>query len=493
MLCLPILACIYLLCSWSLACCAWIQVELGATELTPLALGDDQHEDKWETEWLEWLPGLWNELPGKKPSEVLTPASYKLISADYRSAPSSAIVPPGAKLVSLVSATNITPDSSRSNWHYEFDLTGKGMPYSCGDCLAVYPTNETERVSKFLDQIGREPDELVQLIDLLGQRRFHPDGPLPEVVSLGQLCSEVLDIFGWPKMRFYEALGLAATDPKEKAELQYLITKEGKAKRRQEYESERMTYADLLRAFPSAGMTLEHLIDFIPPIKPRLYSIASASAMRGEHLHLCIVDDDSVTPSGKAFHGHCTSFLRDMGRDVGEGAHVAAKISPAAIQLPSDHTTPMLMVGLGTGYAPFRAFMEERKQAKMNGEKTGDMALFFGARHGKTDFLYGCSGFDEIGQFQRDGVLTQLRTAFSRDQADKIYVQHRMMEEPELVYDYLVRREGYFYLCGPSGPVKPVRAAVCNALQKCGGMSAEEADAYVTQMQLSGRYNLEVW
>lgn len=215
--------------------------------------------------------------------------------------------------------------------------------------------------------------------------------------------------------------------------------------------------------FPNAKVPVEYLIDFVPTIKPRLYSIGSSQDMRGDQLHLCIVSDDWTTPSGKYQHGSCTQYLKN----IPVGSDLLAKVNPAAIQMPPDHTTPMVMTGLGTGYAPFRAFMEERKHvAEVEGGEVGPMALFFGARHKDTEFLYQNGGYHEIDDFMEAGILTELHTAFSRDQDHKIYVQNRMDEQSELLYEYIFKGNGYFYLCGPSGPLVPVRNAVVQSLVK---------------------------
>lgn len=167
-------------------------------------------------------------------------------------------------------------------------------------------------------------------------------------------------------------------------------------------------------------------------------------------------------------------------------------MNAAGITIPDDHAPPYFMVGLGTGLAPLRAMIQDREMARIRGEPAGPMALFFGARHKRTDYTYG----DELEEYHSNGkgVLTVLSNAFSRDQEHKIYVQNRIAEHPEVVYDYLVKQKGYFYLCGPAGNVPPaVRKAVCDAIVSVGGHKPEEADQMVTQMQIEGRYNIEAW
>ena len=305
-----------------------------------------------------------------------------------------------------------------------------------------------------------------------------------------QLFTEVLDIFGKPARRFYETLSMAAKDDAEKEEIDFVLSKEGKDKMK-EFGKETLTYSDLFKKFPSTKLSLEYILDHVARIKPRLYSIASSSEMHGDNLHLCIVKDDWETPSGKYRVGMTTQYLSGLSQGSTPDL-ISGKMNAAGINIPDSQAPPYLMVALGTGIAPMRAMIEDREVARTRGESVGEMALFFGARHKRTDYAYG----DEFEEYHSNGkgVLTVLSQAFSRDQEHKIYVQNRLAEHPEVVYDYLWKKKGFFYLCGPAGNVPPsVRKAVIDAFVSQGGHSAEEADNMVTQMQIEGRYNIEAW
>jgi len=157
--------------------------------------------------------------------------------------------------------------------------------------------------------------------------------------------------------------------------------------------------------------------------------------------------------------------------------------------MPDTHKTPLVMVALGTGIAPMRAFIEERAVAKKDGEECGDMALFFGARN-RQEYSYEA----EFDQYNKDGVLQNIVLALSREQKEKIYVTHRLKQEKHMVFDLIHEKEGNLYLCGPGGNVPPqVRQAVVDAIKDCGGHSAEYAEKYVQEMQINGRYNVEAW
>ena len=262
--------------------------------------------------------------------------------------------------------------------------------------------------------------------------------------------------------------------------------------------------------FPSAKVPLEYMIDFIPVIKPRLYSIASASEMFPDHVHLSIVEEDWENAKGQQ-RGQSTWFVRNQktnqkwfdvtqnkdepevpfGRVSQEDAPKSpCFVSPAVVHLPDDPKTPLVMVGLGTGMAPFRSFIQQRAVQRDQGTEVGDMLLYFGARYAATEYLYG----DEIEAFHADGTLTDLKKAFSRDQPEKIYAQHRIAEDEALLYDYMHNKKGSFYLCGPAGAMPAqIKDAVMSCYMSQGGHSAEEAKDIVDRMQIEGRYNVEVW
>lgn len=461
---------------------------LGGQSVMPLGMGDEKDEDHFESKWNDWLPELWNELGTQPPVQELLPPSYDVkVDPTGAAASSDVYLPVGAKLVPLTKNIVLTPpDYDRDIRHYEFDLSGTGFTYSPGDCLGVYAHNNKKNVLQFCEQYGINPNTTIQLNDKQDRKE-----PLPSNLTAARLFTEVLDIFGKPSRRFYETLQMAAKDENEKKEIGHLLSKEGAAKLKKLAKEETVTYADLMNLYPSSKLSIEYLVDYVPRIKPRLYSIASSIDMHPNQLHLCIVKDDWKTPSGKYRAGLCTSYLQNL--SLGSTPDlVTGKMNAAGINYPQSTKPPIVMVGLGTGLAPFRAMIEDREVARVRGEEVGPMALFFGARHKRTDYTYG----DELEAYHNGGkgIIKLLSCAFSRDQEKKIYVQHRIQENPELVYDLLGRKGGYFYLCGPAGNVPPsVRKAVVEAFIKCGGHKPEEAEKIVTQMQIDGRYNIEAW
>lgn len=172
---------------------------------------------------------------------------------------------------------------------------------------------------------------------------------------------------------------------------------------------ETTTYADLFLKFPSTVPKLDYLAQYIPPIKPRLYSIASHPDFVGEQIHLCVICDDWKTPSNVEREGLCSNYLKNLSPQ--EGDQIVSKLYPASISIHEDQTPPVYMIALGTGIAPMRALIQERVSAKKRGEPIGPMTLIFGSRTKTGDFLYE----DEIQMYKDQGIIQNVITAFSRD------------------------------------------------------------------------------
>ncbi|EEY53746.1 flavodoxin-like protein [Phytophthora infestans T30-4] len=159
------------------------------------------------------------------------------------------------------------------------------------------------------------------------------------------------------------------------------------------------------------------------------------------------------------------------------------------MKLPANPQDPIVMAGLGTGMAPFRAFIQERAFLRSQGVKVGPVALYFGSRHKAKEYLYG----DELDAFEADGLVTYLRCAFSRDQEHKVYIQDKIAEDKEILADLLLRQNGHFYLCGPTWPVADVREALVSSFTQVGGLDCRQANATIERMREEGRYVLEVY
>lgn len=460
---------------------------LGGERLLPVGLGDDKDDEKWETAFIECEPDLYNQMQLPEPPAELGPPTFNVTLGGTPAPDASVIVPVGAKLLEMnVNEEKMPPDSDRDIRHYEVNLAGTGVTYNTGDSMGVYPFNAESKVLEFLEWYGADPDTALSIEDPSGTGKFPIVATTPR-----QLLTQCLDLFGRPGRKFYNRLEMVASDSAEKAQLAHLMSKEGKNDLLG-LISETTNHAEVMKMFPSAKPPMEYLVEFLPPIKQRLYSIASAPSMDGDQLHMCIVADDWLCPSGKYGHGLTTGHLAGRAGHGPSPMTILGKINPATFALPSSLKQPILMVGLGTGIAPCRALIRDRMHFKAAGEEIGPMMLYFGVRTKRVEYTYG----DELDELHDNGKgpLTHLLTAFSRDQKEKIYCQNRITESSKLVYEYLVNQNGYYLLCGPGGPpVKACRKALEEAFVKHGGMSEVEANDYVTQMQIEGRYNEELW
>ena len=341
--------------------------------------------------------------------------------------------------------------SRKDTRHVVISLAGSGLTYKPGDALGVFPENCPELVDELLHALhAGHRDDL---------RRA--------------LCLE--RALGRPSDDLIERLVECATDQDEAAHLTRL----------RDGEDDWIDTADLLdvlQRHPSARMDAEEFVSLLSPIQPRLYSISSSLRAHPEEVHLTVAVV-RYTKNDRPRKGVASTFLAER---ISPGEEVRVFVHPShRFQLPESGDVPLVMIGPGTGVAPFRAFLEERQATAANGKNW----LFFGDQCRATDFLYE----SELNGFQRAGLLTRLDTAFSRDQDEKIYVQDRMRQRAKELWGWL--EEGaHFYVCGDAKRMAgDVDRALHEVVAEQGGLSAAEAKAYITRMTKSGRYQRDVY
>lgn len=359
--------------------------------------------------------------------------------------------------------------SAKDTRHLVLNLAGSGLSYKAGDSLGVYPTNQAELVTEILGHLGATGDEWVSPAMLR----------LESPITLREALTSKLALAG-PTRKLVETLAHKATDASEKTKLAALLGPEAKEKLTL-FLAER-EYADLLGEFPSARLAPQELVDHMRKLMPRLYSVASSGKVYPEEVHLTVAAVRYET-NGRKRHGVCSTFMADR---------VALKVTPVPVfishshfTVPRDGARDIIMVGPGTGVAPFRAFMQER----IASGATGRNWLFFGDQKRATDFLYE----EEWLAWQQQGKLARLDVAFSRDQAEKIYVQERMRSAAAEIWAWL-QSGASFYVCGDAKRMaKDVDAALHEIVAQHGGMDAAAATDYVKRLKKEHRYLRDVY
>jgi len=351
--------------------------------------------------------------------------------------------------------------SDKETQHIELSLEGSGLSFQPGDSLGVLASNDTALV-----------DEIVEALD------FAPDAPVKANGADKPVAEALRDDLEVTMLTpgFLKAYA-EASSAEELADL----TREGNEAALQAFLKEHQV-ADVVARWPAPGLDAATFAGMLRKLQPRLYSIASSQAAAPDEVHLT-VGVTRTTPRGRARSGVASTFLADR-RAPGDQIRVYVSENEN-FRLPSDPDQPLIMIGPGTGIAPFRAFMQEREEMGAQGKSW----LFFGDRRFREDFLYQT----EWQQWLKDGVLTRMDVAFSRDQAEKVYVQDRLREKAADVYSW-IRDGAAIYVCGDADSMAPaVHEALAGILQEQGGISAEDAEAHLKQMQRERRYQRDVY
>jgi len=351
--------------------------------------------------------------------------------------------------------------SSKETRHYEISLAGSDLSYEAGDALCVIPTNCPQLVTDILAIIGCTGDE---------------DEPVNgQLMRLSEALRTQFEI-KQPSKELLDELARRSGD----SELNAVLAAAEKEKLA-DYLWGRDTL-DLLRQFPQAEFSAAEFIALLKPLQHRAYSISSSGKMYPDSVHLTVasVRYDSF---GRQHKGVCSTYLADL---ADANTPVKVFFTPNKnFRVPNDNNLPMIMVGPGTGIAPFRAFLQERAFRNAGGKNW----LFFGDRNAATDYIYR----DELEAMQHSGLLTRLDLAFSRDQAEKIYVQDKMLENGAELFAWL-EQGGYFFVCGDAYRMaKDVDAALHEVIVQFGHKTSEQAIEYVNQLKKDKRYVRDVY
>ncbi len=346
-------------------------------------------------------------------------------------------------------------NSSKEIIHYEIGLAGSDLVYEAGDALNIVPVNDVELVQLLLAYLGLSGDEMVGDVKLSSALKTTYDIKLPTAPFLGAVAEKSGD----------EELTRMLENGDREALNSYLWGRD---------------VVDFIIDF-KLTFTADEFIKLLRKLQPRAYSISSSMKKHGDEVHLTI-SSVRYESFGRKHEGLASCYLSDR---VGDNK-VAVYFSPnKAFRVPQDGNVPIIMVGPGTGIAPFRAFLEEREAVNSK----GDNWLIFGDRYAADDYIYQT----DIENWQKTKLLTKLDLAFSRDQEHKIYVQTRMVENGAQLFEWL-ERGAYFYVCGDATYMaKDVDQALKDIIAKHGRLDADGVKAYMSVLKKSKRYVRDVY
>lgn len=429
--------------------------ELGATRIYSRADCDLDYEATAEA----WMDSVLNELSSRiesKPqaSELTFPSFTMSLASTYsRKNPFSAVLLDDIILNGC--------GSIKETHHIELSLEGSNLTYEPGDALGIYPTNAPDVTNTLLQALHFTGEEQVKVDD--------QDNSLYEVLFRHYEIAMITR----PMMQKYalmvnnKKLNQLLDEPRKKELNEYLYGRE---------------IIDLVSDFPVNDLSPQAFVESLRKMPPRLYSIASSLKQHPDEVHLTVAIV-RYHSHGRKRQGVCTTFLADR---IDEDTTIPVYIDHNNnFKLPADSATPIIMIGPGTGIAPFRAFMEEREAIEASGKNW----LFFGDQHFITDFLYQA----EWLHYLKSGLLSRMNVAFSRDQQQKIYVQQRMAEQSRDLYSWL--QEGaHLYVCGDEKRMAhDVNEVLLNVIASEGGLNREQAEEYVKTLQKEKRYQRDIY
>jgi len=374
-----------------------------------------------------------------------------------------------------------------STRHIEVDISNTGLAYETADNLAILPENSAQAVEAFARAMGYDLQQMftVAPTDDSDDKKFKYNFPVP--CSVRQALTCYVDMRGLPRQSNVAQLLPYVTDAKQKKWLETLLAKDSVAHAhfKQYINGNGRSLFDLLTTeLSSCKIPLADMLHILPAMQPRYYTISSSSSVHPSTVHITLSVTEFALPSGRVFKGLCSAYFQG----ITAGNKVRAFVRPSSFRLPKKNNIPIVMIGPGTGIAPMRALIQERRYRTAQGAAAGKDTLFFGCKYSDLDFIYR----EELLEAQKSGLI--LHTAFSREQKEKIYVQH-LLEDAGNAKEFLsdVDAGGYVFVCGATAMGADVHDTFLKLLQTHKGLGKESAAAFVADLQKKGRYVQELW
>ncbi|KAH8335811.1 hypothetical protein KR074_007206 [Drosophila pseudoananassae] len=481
--------------------------ELGANRVFELGLGDD--DANIEDDFITWKDRFWPavcdhfgiegggeevlirqyrllEQPDAQPDRIYTGEIARLHSVQNQRPPFDAKNP---FLAPIKVNRELHKGGGRSCMHIELSIEGSKMRYDAGDHVAMYPINDKGLVEKLGQLCNADLDTIFSLINTdTDSSKKHP---FPCPTTYRTALTHYLEITAIPRTHILKELAEYCTDEKEKELLRSMasISPEGKEKYQSWIQDACRNIVHILEDIKSCRPPIDHVCELLPRLQPRYYSISSSGKLHPTDVHVTAVLVEYKTPTGRVNKGVATTFLKNKQPKDGEEVKVPVFIRKSQFRLPTKPETPIIMVGPGTGLAPFRGFIQERQYLRDEGKTVGESILYFGCRKRSEDYIYE----SELEEWVKKGTLN-LKAAFSRDQASKIYVQHLLEQDADLIWNVIGENKGHFYICGDAKNMAvDVRNILGKILSTKGNMSEADAVQYIKKMEAQKRYSADVW
>ena len=457
---------------------------LGATRITGRAEGDarddiDEQFDTWAGElWPAVAESLGLDMELADSAEAAPLYQVERLTALDSNPVANQAGAQSAKILENRELQNVEA-SHRSTRHIEVALPD-GMPYRTGDHLSVVPVNSDALVSRVLKRFGFQADSQIRIQTSSDD---HSQLPVDTPLSVHRLLAQMLELQSVASRRDVATLARYTECPRSVPALKALAEEDYKSK----VQQKRLSVLDLLEEFEACELPFSVFLELMPMLTPRYYSISSSGMVESGTCSVTVGVVDELAISGRGrFKGVCSNFL--AGKDAGDSVQVAIRSTADAFHLPENPSTPIIMVGPGTGIAPFRGFLAERSALKAAGKSLGPAMLFFGCRNPEQDFIYQ----EELEGHAKNGVA-DLHVAFSRAEKNKVYVQDLIREHRDAIWE-LIEKGARIFICGDGSRMEPdVRRALSLIYSEEMDVGADAADAWMDEMSDQGRYVLDVW
>ncbi|CAG0893037.1 unnamed protein product [Darwinula stevensoni] len=485
--------------------------QLGARPLLPVGLADDQHDLGPDAVTVPFLESFYMKVldvsplpPGVKviDSSILLPPKYEVkvleggLPDQVQNATRNVSDIYDLKNPWFAEVIHNKRVTATDHWQdvrlISFNIEKSFISYVPGDVAMIMPKNSPNDVQEILDTLELNGETVISIHERNPNAPLPPESILPSRCSLWQCFQDYLDIKSVPKRYFFELLSKFTPNELERERLQEFCSPEGANDVLDYCIRPKRSIVEALQDFPHAtqAIPLEYLFDLIPSMKPRAFSIASSPKAHPGQLQVLVAVVQYRTKIKKPRLGVCSNYLAGLK----QGDKVVLWVRKGTLRFPKQPSDlPVVMIGPGTGVAPFHSYIldefhDDAKRHAKNGEP-GRLLLFFGSRNRDKDYFFQ----PEYEHMMKSSPMLKVITAFSRDQDQKIYVQHRLREHSALVWD-AVDRDALICIAGNSKQMpEAVREAIRDAIKENGGMTEEDASAYLARLEARGRLQMETW